>query len=103
MTEPNDDFDEEAWEYYDKVKDALNGLFDVLNLALEPENILYQCGVDNLKALKHSLVDLLRKDYDTILLQETLHEIEFNMKKSFYSKPPKKSKIKGKKDEEKTV
>jgi len=28
MTESNEDSKEDAWEYYDKVRDALNGLFD---------------------------------------------------------------------------
>ena len=103
MTNSNKDNNEEAWEYYDKVRDALNGLFEVLNVALEPDNILYQCGVDNLEALKNSLIDLLMKDYDTLELQNTLRRIEFDVKKSLFFDSPKKGKIKENKDEEKTI
>jgi len=103
MTESNEDSKEDAWEYYDKVRDALNGLFEVLNVALEPDNILYQCGVDNLEALKNGLIDLLMKDYDTLELQDTLRRIEFDVKKSLFFEHPKKEESKEKKDEEKTV
>ena len=41
MTDSNEECNEDAWEYYDKVKDALNGLFEVLSVALEPDNILF--------------------------------------------------------------
>ncbi|MHA1931708.1 MAG: hypothetical protein ACW96X_04155 [Promethearchaeota archaeon] len=103
MTDSNEECNEDAWEYYDKVKDALNGLFEVLNVALEPENILYQCGVDNLEALKKGLLDLLMKDYDTLELQDTLRKIEFNVKKSLFFEDPKEEKSKEKVDEEKTI
>ncbi|MHA2394250.1 MAG: hypothetical protein ACXAEX_20125 [Promethearchaeota archaeon] len=79
-----DNFDEDTWEYYDKVRDALHGLFEVLNIALDPKSVYYQCGVDNLKALKEGLLDLLMKDFDTLELQDTLRRIEFNVKKSLF-------------------
>jgi len=103
MTESNEDSKEDAWEYYDKVRDALNGLFEVLSVALEPDNILYKCGVDNLEALKNGLIDLLMKDYDTLELQDTLRRIEFGVKKTLFFEQPKKGESKVKKDEEKTV
>jgi len=98
MIDSNKDSKEDAWEYYEKVKDALNGLFEVLSVALEPDNILYKCGVDNLEALKNGLIDLLMKDYDTLQLQDTLRRIEFDVKKSLFFEE-----VKEKKDEEKTV
>ena len=101
MTELNEGSSEDAWEYYDKVKDALNGLFEVLSVALEPENILYKCGVDNLEALKNGLIDLLMKDYDTLELQDTLRKIEFDVKKSLFFEDTKKGESKEKKDDEK--
>jgi len=103
MTDSNKDSSEDAWEYYDKVKDALNGLFEVLSVALEPDNILYKCGVDNLEALKDGLIDLLMKDYDTLELQDTLRKIEFDVKKSLFFERPKKGKSEVKKDEEKPI
>ena len=103
MCEEEDDSEEDAWEYYDKVKEALYGLFDVLNIALDPESIYYKCGVDNLEALKSSLIDLLMKDYDTLDLQDTLRKIEFDVKKNLFFESRKKKKEKKKQDEEKTI
>ena len=101
MTGSDEDFDEDAWDYYDKVKDALNGLFEVLNIALDPNSVYYQAGVDNLKALKNSLIDLLMRDYDTLELQDTLHRIEFNVKKTLFFENPKKNSQEKEKSEEK--
>jgi hypothetical protein len=103
MTDSNENLEEDAWEYYDKVKDALNGLFEVLNVALDPDNILYKCGVDNLEALKNGLIDLLMKDYDTLELQDTLRRIEFDVKKSLFFEHSKKKKLKENQDEEKAI
>ena len=90
MKNSENKFNEDAWDYYDKVRDALTGLFEVLNLALDPESAYYQWSVDNLNALKTSLIDLLQKDYDTLELQDTLRKIEFNIKKSLFFKSKKK-------------
>ncbi|MDX1798194.1 MAG: hypothetical protein R3255_06060 [Candidatus Lokiarchaeia archaeon] len=103
MCDEEDDSEEDAWEYYDKVKDAIYGLFEVLNIALDPESIYYKCGVDNLEALKSSLIDLLMKDYDTLDLQDTLRRIEFDVKKNLFFESPKKKIEKKKQDEEKAI
>ncbi|MFX0024144.1 MAG: hypothetical protein ACFE9S_17590 [Candidatus Hermodarchaeota archaeon] len=103
MCDEEDDFEEDAWEYYDKVKDALYGLFEVLNIALDPESIYYKCGVDNLEALKSSLIDLLMKDYDTLDLQDTLRRIEFNVKKNLFFESSQKKKKKDNQDEEEPI
>ncbi|MFX0030031.1 MAG: hypothetical protein ACFE8B_12535 [Candidatus Hermodarchaeota archaeon] len=84
-----EDQSEKLWDYYDKVKDALQGLFEVLNLALDPDSIYYQAGVDNLEALKSNLIELLMKDFDLLDLQDTLRRIEFNVKKSLFFEDPK--------------
>ncbi|MFX0034873.1 MAG: hypothetical protein ACFE9I_04435 [Candidatus Hermodarchaeota archaeon] len=99
MSNSDDDFDEDAWDYYDKVRDALYGLFEILNLALDHDSVYYQCGVDNLEALKNSLIDLLMKDYDTLDLQDTLRKIEFKLKKSLFFESSHKKKKKEKHDE----
>ena len=93
----------EAWEYYDKVRDALNGLFEVLNIALDPNSVFYQCGVDNLEALKSNLIDLLMKDYDTLELQDTLRKIEFNVKKNLFFEDSNKKAQSEKQDKEEAV
>lgn len=101
MCDPDDDSNEDPWDYYDKVKDALYGLFEILSISLDPDSVYYKCGVDNLEALKNSLIDLLMRDYDTLDLQDTLKRIEFNIKKSlFFDSSKKKDK---KQDEENII
>jgi hypothetical protein len=100
MSDIKNDLDDDAWEYYDKVKNALYGLFEVLNLTLDPESVYYKCGIDNLEALKSNLIDLLMRDYDTLDLQDTLRRIEFNVKKSLFFESHGKKKEERKKDEE---
>lgn len=89
-SDEEEDNSEDLWDYYDKVEDALQGLFEVLNIALDPDSIYYQAGVDNLEALKSGLIDLLTKDYDTLDLQDTLRKIKFKVKKSLFFEDTKK-------------
>jgi len=103
MCGSEDDGYDEVWEYYDKVRDALNGLFEVLNIALDQNSIFYQCGVDNLEALKSSLLDLLMKDFDTLELQDTLRKIEFDIKKNLFFEDSMKKKHIKQSDKEETV
>ncbi|MFX1531328.1 MAG: hypothetical protein ACFFBC_09455 [Promethearchaeota archaeon] len=100
MTDKNEDDSEDIFDYYDKVRDALQGLFEVLNIALEPDSAYYQWAVDNLEAVKSGLIDLLMKDYDTLDLQDTLRKIEFKIKKSLFFEDPKKKKREKDQDEE---
>jgi len=91
LNDSKEDNSEDLWDYYNKVRDALEGLFEVLNIALDRDSIYYQAGVDNLEALKRGLIDLLKKDYDTLDLQDTLRKIEFKVKKSLFFEDQKKN------------
>ena len=55
---------EKAWGHYEKIRDSLNGLYEILNINLDEENIFYHCAVDNLEILKETILDLLKKDYN---------------------------------------
>ncbi|MFW9785323.1 MAG: hypothetical protein ACFFFB_23790 [Candidatus Heimdallarchaeota archaeon] len=103
MCGSEENFDEDTWDYYDKVRDALQGLFEVLSLALDPSSVYYQCGVDNLEALKKGLIDLLMKDFDTLELQDTLRRIEFDVKKSLFFEDFEKNEHKKETNEETTA
>ena len=103
MTDTKEDNSDDIWEYYDKVRDALQGLFEVLNIALDSDSAYYQWGVDNLEAVKSSLIDLLMQDYDTLELQDTLHRIEFKIKKSLFFEDPKKKKQEKNQDDESSI
>ena len=81
-----------AWEHYEKIRDSLNGLYDILNMNLDTENIFYKCAVDNLEILKETIIDLLKKDYNPTEIKIKMRELEFDMKKHLFFE--KKEKLK---------
>ena len=85
MTDTKKESDlDKAWEYYEKIKNALLGLYDILNMSMDENNIFYQCGVDNLENLKESIIDLLKKDYNPAEIKRKLRDLEFGIKKSLF-------------------
>ena len=83
MSNNQSDLDK-AWEHYEKIRDALTGLYEILDLNLEKDNIFYQCAIDNLENLKDTIIDLLKKDYDPIEIKKKLRDLEFDMKKKLF-------------------
>ena len=81
--EKDSDF-EKAWEYYKKINESLNGLYEILNMSNDKNNIFYQCAIDNLENLKEVIIDLLKKDYDSKEIQTKLRDLEFDMKKTLF-------------------
>ena len=77
---------DKAWEHYEKIRDSLNGLYEILNMNLDEQNIFYQCAVDNLEILKETIIDLLKKDYNPTEIKIKLRELEFDMKKNIIRK-----------------
>ena len=77
---------DKAWEHYEKIRDSLNGLYEILNMNLDKDNIFYQCAVDNLESLKGTIIDLLKKDYNPKEIKIKLRDLEFDMKKNIMKK-----------------
>jgi hypothetical protein len=82
---------EKAWNYYERIKDALNGLFEILNVSMEKDNPFYQFALDNIKSLKDTIIDLLEHEYNPAEIKRKLRDLEFDIKKSlFFEKDQKK-------------
>jgi hypothetical protein len=80
-----------AWEYYEKINSALTGLYDILSMSMDKNNIFYQCAIDNLENLKETIIDMLKHDYNPAEIKRKLRDLEFDMKKSlFFEKKEKK-------------
>ena len=75
---------EKAWTYYEKIRDSLTGLYEILSMSMDENNIFYQCAVDNLENLKETILDLLKKDYNPKEIQKKLRDLEFNIKKNLF-------------------
>ena len=83
---------DKAWEHYEKIRDSLNGLYDILNMNLDEGNIFYQCAVDNLEILKETIIDLLKKDYNPSEIKIKMRELEFDLKKNLFFEKNEKQK-----------
>ncbi|NVM45223.1 MAG: hypothetical protein HWN79_09925 [Candidatus Lokiarchaeota archaeon] len=83
---------DKAWEHYEKIRDSLNGLYEILQMNLDEGNIFYQCAVDNLEILKETIIDLLKKDYNPSEIKIKLRELEFDMKKTLFFEKKEKQK-----------
>jgi len=75
---------DKAWEYYEKIRDALTGLYEILSMSMDENNVFYQAGLDNLENLKDTIIDLLKHDYNPVEIKKRLRDIEFDMKKSLF-------------------
>ncbi|MHA2394251.1 MAG: hypothetical protein ACXAEX_20130 [Promethearchaeota archaeon] len=84
MCSSEEDFNEDTWKNHYRVRDAFQGVYEILNIALDPKSVYYQCGVDNLIALRESLIDLLKNNPDTLELQDILGKIKLYVKKSSF-------------------
>ena len=75
---------DKAWTHYERIRTALDGLFDILTLNFDEDDIFYQCGVDNLERLKETIMDLLKNDYNSAEIKRKLRDLEFDMKKCLF-------------------
>ncbi|MBD3196432.1 MAG: hypothetical protein GF317_15340 [Candidatus Lokiarchaeota archaeon] len=92
--------EDKAWEAYERIKGALDGLYEILNLSFEEDNIFYQCGMDNLEKLKDIIVDMASNEYSSNELKYKIRELEFDMKKCLFFEGDKKQSEKSKKSNE---
>ncbi|NHJ25395.1 MAG: hypothetical protein EAX89_12510 [Candidatus Lokiarchaeota archaeon] len=67
MTQTNftNDMVDKAEQNFDNIKEAIKGLYEVLNITLagKEEDIYYEVGKDNIAALYKNLIELLLNDY----------------------------------------
>ena len=75
---------ERAWNYYERIRDILNGLLEILNMSFDKDNIFYQCGVDNLENLRNVILDLLQHDYNPAEIKRKIRDLEFDIKKNLF-------------------
>ncbi|MFX1340876.1 MAG: hypothetical protein ACFFDK_19860 [Promethearchaeota archaeon] len=89
---------DKGWEYYERIRTALDGLFEILTLNFDEDDIFYQCGLDNLERLKETIMDLLKNDYNPAEIKRKLRDLEFDMKKClFFESDKREEKQKAKK------
>jgi hypothetical protein len=86
----SEDKEQCAWEAYQKIKKALDGIYEILSLNFEEEDMFYKCGMDNLEKLKDVIVDIMEHDYDSKEIKYKMRELEFDFKKCLFFEEDKK-------------
>ncbi|TXT56146.1 MAG: hypothetical protein BAJALOKI2v1_630011 [Promethearchaeota archaeon] len=80
------EIDDEAYEVYEQLKKALDGIYEIISMNFDEDSIFYQCGIDNLEKLKETIADLISNDYNNKEIKYKLRELEFDMKKCLFFK-----------------
>ncbi|MHA1293681.1 MAG: hypothetical protein ACTSQJ_13565 [Promethearchaeota archaeon] len=67
-----------AFEYYEKIRTSLSGLFEILKINFNENDYYYQAGIDNLIALNKNILNLLKNSYDPREVRIKLRELKFD-------------------------
>ena len=70
---------EQAEKSFGNIKKAISGLFKVLQINLEEEDIYFQAGCDNLKALYRNFLELMLNEHGTRYLMNKLRKAELEV------------------------
>ena len=72
---------EKAIVNFENIKEALKGLYDILDLTLSDDKFYYEAGKDNITAVYKNLVELLLNEYGLRNLLKKIQnsEVELNI------------------------
>ena len=68
---------ENAVEKFEKIKETIKGIYDILKIITPSENDIYfKIGIDNISVLYQNMLDLLSNDNATKLLSKKMESSE---------------------------
>ncbi|MFW9969112.1 MAG: hypothetical protein ACFFDF_02850 [Candidatus Odinarchaeota archaeon] len=72
---------EKAVKNFENIKEALKGLYDILDLTLSDDKFYYEAGKDNITAVYKNLIELLLNEYGLRHLLKKIQnsEVELNI------------------------
>ena len=82
MSEDSDQ--NKAWQTFQKINNALNGLLEILTMGFEKDDVIFKAGIENLKLLKETIVDVLEHDYDPGEIKKRIRDLEFDIKMKLF-------------------
>ena len=68
-----------AMTSFEKIKEAIQGLYEILKINLPHENIYFQMGQDNMEALYQNLLELMVNELGTIEFMKKLKNAEIDL------------------------
>jgi len=70
---------EKAIENFENIKEALKGLYDILDLTLSEEKFYYEAGKDNITAVYKNLIELFLNEYGLRNLLKKIQNSELDL------------------------
>ncbi|MFX1387097.1 MAG: hypothetical protein ACFE9M_07785 [Promethearchaeota archaeon] len=78
----NEEKMDEVMGYYKKIREALGGLSEIVNINFNEKDFYHQAAVDNLKALHDNIVEVLKASFTPREIRMRLRELEFDEKEA---------------------
>ncbi|MFX1590209.1 MAG: hypothetical protein ACFFC1_18890 [Promethearchaeota archaeon] len=73
---------DDVMAYYLKVREALAGLSEIVNINFNEKDFYHQAAVDNLKALHDNVLEMLKTSFTPREIRIRLRELEFDEKEA---------------------
>ncbi len=70
---------EKAEENFENIKDAVKGLYEILDLSLSEGDFYYEVGKDNITAIYKNLIELLLNEYGLRQLLKKIQNSEVDL------------------------
>ncbi|MHA1688517.1 MAG: hypothetical protein ACTSUN_04150 [Promethearchaeota archaeon] len=79
ITKSSLDRTEKAENNFKNIKESIKGLYEILNLTLNKDDLYHELAMENLTGLYQNLVEMLLNDYGLRKLIEKLHDQEIDL------------------------
>jgi len=73
---------DDVMSYYMKIREALTGLSDIVNLNFREKDFYHQAAFDNLKVFHDNVVEILKASFTPREIRMRLRELEFDEKEA---------------------
>lgn len=70
---------EKAEKNFETIKDAIRGLYEILDLTLSKDDFYYEAGKENITAIYKNLIELLMNDYGLRHLLKKIQNSELDL------------------------
>ncbi|TFG23235.1 MAG: hypothetical protein EU533_03375 [Promethearchaeota archaeon] len=78
MQTKNLNIDEVFDEYYEKIRESIKGIEEIIKINFLENNIYHKLSMDNINALNNNVMELLKHMYSPRLVRMKLREIQFD-------------------------
>ena len=70
--------DEAFDDYYEKIRESIKGIEEIIKINFLENNVYHKLSMDNLNALNNNVKELFKQMYSPRLVRMKLREIEYN-------------------------